>query len=572
MNAARWVAGSWDARLVLLAGVSAACFSLATSCCGQQISIDALRSLLDDNTVTGATIITHGYQAFDSGGDALMPLAQAIHDRQSGWLIDYDVTGGKSYVQTVQSTLPGGMNEEGHAVILFDWARESDEAVEGWVEAAGDALFSLVVNLGLADPKTGIGKDLHFIGHSFGTAVTSEAVERLARYAVPVDQVTYLDLHEFDQPFLPDDPSMTLLGEPAGYGATSWNNVAFTDTYYETRGTNASGRNQALVPRGRPIPGAYNLFLNDGAELPDDGDGTMDQSPYTDLSGDHSYVWSGFYQGTVEQAVPTGQPAPEGAVDLTTTGYNFSKLGLLEDDALDRPNPVFFGAPPAQDHAYSDRDYATETGTPGFEVPDADAFTAAKYAPRWDRLTIFNGNFESAPQSPPNILGDDDYTPGWDTHTDEGGGISETATESGNTFLVLTETGNNSGTSRTHNRMYVPHDVRGLEFDLWIPTLGTNDAVNVLLDDTSLGTFSTMTMTNAFATQFVSIPQNLRNDVLELTFRLDLTAGMGTPVVRIDNVRYSLVPEPGTLALLLSPLALLVTRRSSFFDSALPPS
>ncbi len=89
---------------------------------------------------------------------------------------------------------------------------------------------------------------LHFIGHSFGTGVTSEAVERLAAFSIPVDQVTYLDPHDFDESGIPIDGDQRLftLGKPAGYGATVWDNVAFTDVYYQTL--------QTSDPEGRPIP------------------------------------------------------------------------------------------------------------------------------------------------------------------------------------------------------------------------------------------------------------------------------------------------------------------------------
>ena len=519
----------------------------------QQMSIDALRTALDKNSITSATIITHGYQTTDGAGDALLPLARAIADRTGGWLIDYEVVGGRSFIDTTQSILPSGMNEQRHAVVLFDWARESDEAVEGWVEGAGDAVFNLMVNLGLVNPKGGTGKELHMIGHSFGAAATSETVERLARYNIGVDHVTYLDPHEFDQAVLPDDPSMTTLGKPAGYGATVWNNVDFADAYYETRGTNVAGRNSVVVPRGRPIPGAYNLFLNDGSELPDDGNGMAAQSPYPpgNFSGDHSYVWSGFYQGTVEHGLPTGSPAPETAVAWSSTGYNFSQVGMREDDLIQRPEPLFFGAAPDQDHTYSNRNYATAAGAAAVGVANAAAFTSAKYAPDWNRLNIFNGNFQFDPQSNLIPFTDDDNTPGWDTHSDSGGGGAETGAVGGNTFLVLTETAGKNAPSRTHDRMYIPHDVRKLVFDLWIPTAGANDSLNVLLDGVSLGTLSTMTATAGFATHALALTQNFRNDVKELMFRLDLVAGMGTPVVRIDNVRYSLVPEPRSVYLLL---------------------
>jgi hypothetical protein len=183
------------------------------------LSLAEVRDLLAAVDVTGATIITHGFQPTAGGGDSLMPLAQAIRtkadtangEQRYAWLLDYDVPGQGEIGQFDRqgSILPdpnnGGL--AGEVVLLFDWAAESSETSSGWGAAAGDALFSMLVDLNLVHPDLGAQNDipLHFIGHSFGTAVTSEAVERLARFDVPVDHVTYLDPHDFDQALLPVD-------------------------------------------------------------------------------------------------------------------------------------------------------------------------------------------------------------------------------------------------------------------------------------------------------------------------------------------------------------------------------
>lgn len=189
-------------------------------------SIEEMADIFRQSTVhvTGATIITHGYQQSDNDGDSLMPLALAIRDRadrdngssQTSWLLDYDighegvdssVDGEPAVFDLTESggatgllpTLNMTSGQSGQLVLLFDWATESNESSAGWTEAAGDALFSLIVELGLVDPVRGTSVPLHFIGHSFGSAVTSEAIERLAAYNVRVDQVTYLDPHDFDE-------------------------------------------------------------------------------------------------------------------------------------------------------------------------------------------------------------------------------------------------------------------------------------------------------------------------------------------------------------------------------------
>ena len=89
-------------------------------------------------SVTGVTVITHGYKT-DSQGDSLLPLADAIHTRAAGTLINCDVSGpGGDETFEVDRSTPSvlGSNE---VVVLYDWAAESNEYSFGWAEAAGDA-------------------------------------------------------------------------------------------------------------------------------------------------------------------------------------------------------------------------------------------------------------------------------------------------------------------------------------------------------------------------------------------------------------------------------------------------
>ncbi len=60
---------------------------------------------------------------------------------------------------------------------------------------------------------------------------------------MPVDQVTYLDPHDFNQAVVPIDENQRLfdLGKPQlpgsdGYGVTAWKGVSLVDVYYQTRG------------------------------------------------------------------------------------------------------------------------------------------------------------------------------------------------------------------------------------------------------------------------------------------------------------------------------------------------
>jgi hypothetical protein len=187
-----------------------------------------LRDLLQPHldAISGVTVVTHGFQFGADSGDSLLPLGAAIRDRAdaensggaSAWLLDYDVrddgaVGGFDFdltddddakVENVANGSRTSTAQPTEVVLLFDWAPESNEISTGWGEAAGDALFSMLVGLGLVDLTLGAtNPSLHFVGHSFGTAVTSEAVERLAFYNVLVDQVTFLDPHDFQEDGIP---------------------------------------------------------------------------------------------------------------------------------------------------------------------------------------------------------------------------------------------------------------------------------------------------------------------------------------------------------------------------------
>lgn len=230
---------------------------------------------LSQQRVTGATVITHGFQPLDTFGNSLMPLAEAVQDRlrdqdsSEVWLLDYELNdaGATGFYNTANSNLPaaGSVDQTGHVVLLWDWAPESHDTSGRWVDSVGDALFSHLVGLGLVHPRNPPSSvPLHMIGHSFGTGVTSEVVERLATWQIPVANLTYLDPHDFDQAdiIVDEDQQIFTLGRPSGYGATVWSNVEFADAYYQTRGQQGSGVQLFTSdPEGRAIPGAANHWL-----------------------------------------------------------------------------------------------------------------------------------------------------------------------------------------------------------------------------------------------------------------------------------------------------------------------
>ncbi len=545
-----------------------------------------------DVTITGVTVVTHGLEPFDVEGDSMLPLARAIRQKiddtngtAQAWLLDYDSQSG--LFDPVDSLLPlrTDLGTAGELVLMFDWSEGSQHMSPGWMEAAGDALFGMLTRLNLVQPSAGTGSSLHFIGHGAGAVVTSEAVERLAYFGVPVDQVTYLDPHDFDQGMVFDSAQQPAgHGQPAGYGAAVWDNVAFADVYYQTRARNGASVSDQLVPRGRPIPGAFNFLLADTNHLP--------TSDYDALNvfGDDRYVWEGFYLSTVNGQTPTANeasqltedtPAPATPIPVDALGYAFSRVkstavrpeatfyvhpdrgpwqtgtlyreservqfggldyvalrthtsrdsGVSEPAANQPPDAAFWqlaaGPFAAQDHQDSPA-YLVDParGTPNHaglleHRLTADAVAQARQRPRWNPLPIVNGNFDQVG----DLIGfDSRRVPGW---TDFASAPQFDPVDFPIDVVQKVVTLNGQQPGITHNWVYVPAEAERLSIDLKVTRFSGNDRLQVLLGDTVLVEESPtdddldITFIDAdFQTHRYVIPPSLQNQVHDLTVRL----------------------------------------------------
>lgn len=494
------------------------------------IGIQDLSDRMKRQTVTGLTVVMHGYQFSDSGGDSLMPLAVDIYNAIPGfgWLLFYELyeDGDQAAFdadRSINVPAPNASGQEGHLILLFSWAPESNEDDSGWAEAAGDALFALLANMGLANPATGTGIPMHFIAHSFGTGVVSECVERLAKYQIRVDQVTYLDAHDFDQSWVPIDGSQRIwtLGQPKDYGATIWNNVAFADSYYQTRGV--AGRAIAItLPNGRPIPGCYNYFVSD--ELPPPSQLVPPWNPYGNSSeSDHSWIWKVFYRGSILGQIPadtTDIAPPQQMPDWASFGWAYCRFN---PNRINLPAPTFFNlAPPAaptQDHIYSVREIANPNGTPNTTGLVQLGLTAAQvtrglWAPRWNPTELYNGRFDHDGRS---LFGGGSVIPGWSHHG--GGGTGYVSSQGGNNFLLL----NIDYHSRTHNRVYIPKGVNRIKFKMWRRASNDFNSLDVFIGDKNSGLLAVIPLNrtdNGWVTKYLTIHPHLRDKVNTLTFEI----------------------------------------------------
>ena len=493
----------------------------------QLVQIEQIEAMLDGR-ISGATIITHGFQMgpdsldlTEADGDSLLPLAEAIWKRANtttsttdpdAFLVDYDIPdeGASGGIDLADSKLPAAGSKKttkGELVVLFDWAFESNEASPGWTSAAGDALFNTLVRLGVVDPESqSANVPLHFIGHSFGAAVTSEAVERLAQFEIQVDQVTYLDPHDVDQSGIPidGDQQQYLMGMPQvvpssqsdsrfNYGATVWDNVDYADTYYQT--TLIPG-----IPDGRPIPGAWNVELEPGGVNP------------------HSTIWQQAYLGTISN--PSSQ----------TWGYRTSRLGTADpavrEAVRSQRKPVFFEN---QDHKLTSPGLVDSAGKPVVSTAEQFDITNAAYAPNWNSWTIENGGFSAPGDQIQRLAGSSssNIVPGWSHHG--GGGNAKVVAVGGGYQLELSS----SGTLRTHNAMYVPEGAVGLSVDVSRVDASADDVLQISSNGLVLANIPLTTVSKTVETIF--IPSQLRGT--STTLRVSLVKGGAAidSVVRLDN-------------------------------------
>jgi large repetitive protein len=182
---------------------------------------------------SAVTVLTHGFQLgllasfFDNGQfqqpPAFMEMAQLIVRASGGGVVlSYDKAHGDWVdVGTGKKGAEALASAAGKAVVLVsDWYVESDISDSGFAEAAADALYTSLVDLDrqvggrfVASATPGpasyikgslLNSPLHFIGHSRGTVVNSEIIQRLGFHKVVESGIhmTTLDPHDFDQPSL----------------------------------------------------------------------------------------------------------------------------------------------------------------------------------------------------------------------------------------------------------------------------------------------------------------------------------------------------------------------------------
>lgn len=381
------------------------------------------------------TIISHGFQLSGSFPPSwTFWLARALVDRSGGGrILLYNKEWGLFDPCDASTHLACDfVPSTGLVAIVFDWVTDSNNTGDGWSEAAGEALAAALLRAGIETPQLVDLDRLHFIGHSRGTVVHSEAIERLLKtgLAQPV-QVTTLDPHDNGGfPLAPEDEHLLdspdsslggwddldvnslhpdyLCGDPPGSasGICSWVGSGFHDNYWRS----------GFPPSGKPIPGTAEFAMNGLSPGVGHSDVhywyyfTADSlaTAHPDSTTPESTWWN--ESGTCPASGPR-----QGALARAVDGYNLAS------------------------HLGGEGNRCVEEGS--------------KQEVLFDFLLtegIVNGDFEKSGSSGQAI-------PGWTEHGQ--GGLGTVNQEGGNAFLTL-----EGGEWQEHSPTWTPDTVNQLSF------------------------------------------------------------------------------------------------------------
>ena len=431
------------------------------------------------------TIITHGFTIGEKGAWVQSMADSIVQRAKTGSIFRYQASTGELTI--VPSEFTNGAADV--VVIIFNWTDESAGVSEGpnwnYAQAAGDVLYSILRDATYAPGAVGpfdlvSGRIVHFIGHSRGACVNSEAVRRLAIAGIDVDQVTTLDPHPVDGTL--DAPLDEQWGDPT---PVKWSNVAWADNVWRADG----GGFNALDFDGIPLDDAFNTLLNESA---------LNCCAYSFAHSD-VHLW---YHGTIdvdeescdgEQCITATMRDSWWPDGWTEIGWFYAYLG---GGSKLRPS----GQPP------------------GIEP-------APESAP-----LIFNGSFQQATAA------------GWSYHG--GGGNADILSSNGETLLRL---GTGSGTSRTHNRFFLPDGDLQLTLDWRVTTAAPGEFISARLisddgDEVLIGQLDA-----GIASSWQSSAFDIDRDLLAAgTWRLQFQTGSDSPACMVDLDNIQLTAVAGT--------------------------
>ncbi|MBX7103984.1 MAG: hypothetical protein K1X57_07875 [Gemmataceae bacterium] len=446
----------------------------------------------------GTTIITHGLSLTSQfGSDSwVRAMGNAIAGRSPGSdvFLMYDFAAGVLKYDggaAVPATFQAGTGSEEY-IVYVSWESASSRTTPGWAESAAEGLYGTLRRYGLADAN----HPLHFIGHSYGTVVNSEVIQRLGYLdGLTVDQLTTLDPHDFYEVFTGSlTPTYEInVKQPDVH---VWSNVTYADNYYNTAGTSSLF---SPLPHGRALDGAMtqaavNVNLSSLAGF--------------NVSGSlpHSRVHE-YYALTIDPAINLFDPSLDHSTwfagSSTNYGYRYSRIG---GTAADRA--AYFAG-------YTQR---TNPASP----PDNSALDVGKDPPG----RIYNGDFFNTVSGSGLLAG---YT-----------GSPQITGAPANPAALL----NSAGKTLTHLPVYFPPHTKEFAFDYTVAGPPAGDALSVTFqrDDGQSFTFTDPGILNAPGSgtrtlDFSSFPNlsQLLGRMASITLTLNTTQSATS--LAVDNLR-----------------------------------
>jgi len=458
------------------------------------------------DTISGTTVITHGFTISGPVPDWPYFMAAAIRGRSPGALI-YKYNKVTGNLDDCTHLACGTQGTGGETIIVFDWAEDSRESGAGFSEAAAEALVAALLQ---GSPEKVNLDHLHLIGHSRGAVVNSEVAERLIAIGFTPEQVTTLDPHDggllqkgtrwsfedYDVNSEHADDYNCGPGEPEA-GVCSWDGVGYHDNYWRDRGiwSVCSSGLWPNDPDGREIPGAADL---DGTGIEDFCHSDPHYWYYFTIDSE-TQVHPDPNPGTDDDPEPPIEPGldwfnqgPFNCGDMSSMardedGFNASRIGGVSRRCLDDPEnkqPVLF-------------DFNLNEG-------------------------FVNGNFEKE--------GSIGGVAGWEFHG--GGGTA------GIDIFLDHELDLDPGEWRMHNRFYLPVGTTGIYFCRRITDAGNGEEFVVqLLQESGLRELHSEFVTSTDGEHCESYPVELfeQGKISQLMFMLS-DNGSGVEV-RVDDVR-----------------------------------
>ncbi len=454
-----------------------------------------------DPVTTGITTLLHGFKlsgggllgGFDPiddywGVDNITALLSAY---EGGRVYVYDPDDGLLYRDN-RTAFAHWDDPFGQIIVVHDWAAASNDSVSGQAEASADALFASLVHAGLVTPREpSLSDSFHLIGHSRGTVVASELAQRMGVYGIPVDYMTLLDVHDFDEGDVPFDGSFH---DP---GPQPWSNIMLMDHVWQVAGL-------PVVPSGRNLP-----FLVDSESF------DLDITGYPGVSGTDAHSDPiNWYFGTVDPgSEDSGWYSDGRGADMGLTrwldrgGFDFD--GAIHGFVGSRVDPIN----PANAYRF-----------PG-GANDLDDHMA--------RTDFSMGDFDL------EELGNDALA-GWSFHGGGGGG----SVVQGRLRLSPPTLFDWDPHYRTHNRLYLPHDTDSIVMD--VDVLDGSSAGNVLrisaTDHTGTQVLDSLPIPSypTGYTASIEIPESLRGRMT--TIRFELIGSSIDSSVALDNIRFDRIP------------------------------